>query len=243
MNWHVRYSQQAGWTRDLRAYLFEEAGVDSAKRTLEVGCGTGAILAEMQAVNALHGLDIELAALKLARIHAPSAALTCADAHALPYPEESFQITFCHFLLLWVFDPLQVLREMKRVTRKGGHILALAEPDYTARVDAPPELSPLGDLQRRALQRQGADPSLGGRLAELFHQAGIMLVETGAIRPREGEALTLTEWKQEWAVLESDLADSIPEAEIRRFKQLDLEAMKRGERKLYVPTYFAWGRA
>jgi hypothetical protein len=32
MNWHTRYIQQAKWTRDLRTYLFEKAGLE------DVGC-------------------------------------------------------------------------------------------------------------------------------------------------------------------------------------------------------------
>ena len=42
MDWHKRYTQQATWTRDLRSYLFEKAGLANARRVLEVGCGTGA---------------------------------------------------------------------------------------------------------------------------------------------------------------------------------------------------------
>jgi ubiquinone/menaquinone biosynthesis C-methylase UbiE len=45
MNWHNRFLQQAGWTRDLRTYLFAQAGIERARRVLEVGCGTGAVLA------------------------------------------------------------------------------------------------------------------------------------------------------------------------------------------------------
>ena len=70
MNWHARYTQQANWTRKLREYLFERTGLKTATRILEVGCGTGAILSEIQ-TKAPHGLDIQPASLIEARIHAP----------------------------------------------------------------------------------------------------------------------------------------------------------------------------
>ena len=242
MNWHARYTQQANWTRELRAYLFRQSGVKTARRVLEVGCGTGAILSEMR-TPALHGLDLRPDSLRKARIHAPAASLTCGDALALPYPDQAFEITFCHFLLLWVADPLQALEEMKRVTLGGGHVLALAEPDYSARVDEPAALAALGRWQAESLKSQGADPSIGGRLAELFYRAGIELVETGAIQSRGPEALSPSEWELEWAVLENDLAGFVPVDEIRRLQEIDAQARTRGTRLLHVPTYFAWGRA
>ena len=241
MNWHTRYTQQARWTRDLREYLFERTGLKTAQRVLEVGCGTGAILSEIQ-TKAPHGLDIQPASLMEARIHALAASLTCGDALSLPYPDEAFDITFCHFLLLWVRNPKGTLSEMKRVTKAGGHILALAEPDYTARMDEPAELAILGRRQAESLHRQGANPSLGARLAELFYETGIELIETGAIESQRNDAPTPAEREMEWAVLESDLAGTVPVNEIQRLKKLDETAWARGERILHVPTYFAWGR-
>ncbi len=242
MNWHSRYTQQARWTRDLRAYLFDQAALKSAHRILEVGCGTGAILSEVDSTGSTHGLDIQFTSLLEARHHASSALLAQGDALFLPYVDGCFDITFCHFLLLWVVDPLQAVLEMKRVTRAGGHILALAEPDYSARLDKPETLAVLGKWQTDALRRQGADPSLGGRLAELFFMAGIEIIETGTIKRSGGAGLTSHDRDIEWAVLEADLVGSVPQREIRKMKVLDEQAWAQGDRELYVPTYFAWGR-
>jgi ubiquinone/menaquinone biosynthesis C-methylase UbiE len=240
MNWHTRCSQQAKWTRDLRAYIFDKIKLDDATRVLEVGCGTGAILSELPSRFSLHGLDIDPAALVQCKIHAPAASLIRGNALQLSYSDKSFDVVYCHFLLLWVRDPLQALLEMKRVTRPGGNIIAFAEPDYSNRIDRPAELIPLGKWQTEALKKQGADPRFGARLAESFFQAGIQIIETGAIQGGENEA-SPEEWELEWTVIESDLAGSVPDEDIQKMKLLDKAARERGERVLHVPTHFAWG--
>jgi SAM-dependent methyltransferase len=243
MDWHSRFLQQAGWTRSLRAYLFEQAGLSQATRILEVGCGTGAILSDLSTSAAVHGLDLDPGRLAEARQYAPSAALVCGDALRLPYYSGVFDITFCHFLLLWVCNPLAALLEIKRVTRPGGAVLALAEPDYLSRVDEPAALAPLGRWQTESLRRQGADPGLGRRLADLFRQAGIQPMETGIIQQGAQPAPSPAEQELEWAVLESDLAGWVPAQKFSTMKRLDEQAWQRGQRVLYVPTYFAWGKA
>ena len=242
MDWHRRYLQQARWTRDLRDYLFKNAGLNKAGHVLEVGCGTGAILSELPNQPGLHGLDIDPAALAQCRIHIPAASFVRGNALQVPYANHTFDIVYCHFLLLWVKDPLQALLEMKRVTKTGAHILAFAEPDYTARVDKPRELVRLGQWQAESLRRQGADPGLGVQLADLFFRAGIELIETGTIQSAKSDQ-SPEDWETEWAVLESDLAGFIPRENIHEMKKLDQQARTRGERELHVPTYFAWGRA
>ena len=108
------------------------------------------------------------------------------------------------------------------------------------RVDKPDELKILGQWQREALKSQGADPSFGSRLAETFYQAGIKLIETGTVQPERNDP-TAEAREMEWAVIETDLAESVSEEEIQKMKHLDKQAWSRAERVLYVPTYFAWG--
>ena len=241
MDWHARFLQQAAWTRPLRDYLFERSGLDGNSRVLEVGCGTGAILAELDGRAAsVHGMDHDLLRLHEAQRHVPGAHLLCGDALALPYPAQTFDVTCCHYLLLWVADPLRALREMSRVTRPGRYVLALAEPDYLQRVDRPVALAPLGRRQAESLRRQGADPGLGLHLANLFRQAGIEIIESG---PLQAQPAAPADAQLEWAVLEQDLAGLVPQAELARLKSIDQKARAQGRRILQVPTYFAFGRA
>jgi hypothetical protein len=101
----------------------------------------------------------------------------------------------------------------------------------------------LGAWQAEALQRQGADPYIGRRLRQLFKQAGLEHVETGVLGGQWPAPLTEEEWEMEWAVIESDLAWN-PEhlRRARQLKQLDAQALRRDERTLFVPTFYACGR-
>lgn len=243
MNWHARFRQQARWTHTLRAHLFEKAALSVAARVLEVGCGTGALLEEFPPARrmGLHGVDMSLSVLREAAQHAPGVALLCADGQALPYPAACFDLTFCHYLLLWVPDPLRVLTEMRRITRPGGAVLALAEPDYGGRIDYPSELEALGRLQAESLRAQGADPAVGRKLAGLLVQAGLREVEAGIL----GAEWRVTAWQEdalEWQVLQADLSAHLSAEALQALKQSEAAARQHGERVLFVPTFFAWGR-
>ncbi|HET8706213.1 MAG TPA: hypothetical protein VFM46_07930, partial [Pseudomonadales bacterium] len=138
-------------------------------------------------------------------------------------------------------NPAQILREMARVTRLGGAVLALAEPDYGGRIDFPAELATLGRWQAEALQAQGADPQMGRKLAGLFASAGIKDVETGVMGGEWRMPLHAEERAMEWAVLESDLTGHFPESDIQKLKELDITSTQSGARILFVPTFYAWG--
>ncbi len=167
-DWHQRYLQQAEWTAEIRRHLFEKAGLKPGNRVLEVGCGTGAVLSRIATENdfTLTGIDIDYAGLDFTQKQNSKFNLAQADGHLLPFADGLFDIVYCHYLLLWVTNPLRVLAEMKRVTRPGGAVIALAEPDHAARIDFPPPLDELGRLQTAALASQGAEVSIGRRVKD-----------------------------------------------------------------------------
>jgi SAM-dependent methyltransferase len=246
-DWHNRFLQQAAWTKPLRDYLFNQISLNPSMRILEVGCGTGAILQEIENrfPGNIFGLDIDRSFLPQARRHTVRSHLLQSDAHVLPFPSEAFDLTICHFLLLWVKDPVCVVREMRRLTCPGGYLLALAEPDYGGRIDYPFELEALGKIQQASLRQQGANPLIGRQLNDILIQAGFLNAQSGCLggewKPEDAE----TQGAVEWEVIDQDLAalgGSKVKEELEKLKNLDQEARKKGTRVLFVPTFYAWGK-
>ena len=244
-DWHQRFVQQAQWTQDLRAYLYPKAGIDEANRILDLGCGTGALWEEIQnrSQATLVGLDHHLPHLRWAR-QTGGAVLVLGNVHQLPHQDDSFDVSLFHFTLMWLKDPQQALQETKRVTRPGGAVLALAEPDYGGRIDYPPKLEKLGRWQTKALRQQGADPLMGRKLGHLFKQVGLVERETGVLGGQWSGPPSPEAWQREWEILEADLKEkNFRDTEtLKSLKALDKSAWERGERVLFVPTFYAFGR-
>ena len=252
--WYAWYTTQAGWTRQTRQWLCREAGLTQARAILEVGCGTGVIAGELARLGAARvvGLDLKRSILDFASRQGGGVAYVQGDAHALPFSDGAFDAVVCHYLLLWLADPAQGVREMARVARSGGCVLACAEPDYGGRVDHPPELVPLGRLQAESLRCQGAEPEMGRRLGEIFAAAGLRTtVGTMAGRWRlpgpsmkKGSEAASPDagFEAEWAMRERDLAGLLPAEELSRLRSVDRQALADGRRILFVPTFYALGR-
>jgi ubiquinone/menaquinone biosynthesis C-methylase UbiE len=244
LDWHARYEQQAHWTKAIRRYLYSRVSLGDSRRILDVGCGTGVLENELQKLShtKIFGVDIAWKHLEMATRNTHGSIFAQGDAHTLPFQSNSFEIGFCHYLLLWVANPLRVVQEMRRVVIPGGAVLALAEPDYGGRIDYPPELSILGEEQRQSLRRQGADPEMGRKLASIFRQAGLASIEFGVLGGQWHSPPSKAEWESEWHVLENDLSETRDEAiDTGKLKALDWSAWQRGERVLFVPTFYALG--
>ncbi|MDR3572420.1 MAG: class I SAM-dependent methyltransferase [Anaerolineaceae bacterium] len=242
-DWHKRFIQQSRWTEELRHYLYNQLKIDQDQRILEVGCGSGAVTADLsQATPAkVYGLDLRFEYVEFASKNENKPHFACGDALSLPYAPASFDCCLCHFFLLWLKDPRRGLKEMRRVTHPGGIIAALAEPDYGGRIDYPDELVELGQMQADALQKQGADPHLGRRLASLFVEAGLINVQTGLLGGHWGSPPSFEAWESEWSVLKSDLGGQVDQEKLAHLQAVDKTAWQKGQRILFVPTFYAWG--
>jgi len=242
--WHARYQVQAGWTAEIRNYLYQRASLQDARRILEVGCGSGVICKTLHQAGQTQvcGLDIDRSILQVAQKYDQATSFVNGDGYHLPYSDQAFDGVLCHFLLLWLKSPVTVLREMARVCRPGGVILALAEPDHDGRIDQPLAMERLGRLQTGSLERQGVDIEAGRKLKGWFQQTGLQDIEAGLLGDQKSAAGSGEFQASEWEMLRHDLEGALTEAELVRYEAIDRQAWAEGSRVLHVPTFYALGR-
>ncbi|MEW6686481.1 MAG: class I SAM-dependent methyltransferase [Candidatus Edwardsbacteria bacterium] len=240
--WHKQFVRQAKWTAPLRQHLYRKIGIAHFKKALEVGCGTGVITEELYSKikGELIGIDCDEKMLEKARNLYPQIEFQKADAHSLPFSDGSFDLVYCHFTLLWLKDQGKGLKEMARVTKKGGVILAMAEPDYGGRIDYPEDLN-IGELIVHSLCLEGADPKCGRRLCYLFKEAGFSS-EIGVMTSLWDENQLKEEFESEWEFLFKTLNRVKSEKELKEYQRQEKIAIPRGERLVFLPIFYAIGR-
>lgn len=110
---------------DGRAWVCAQASGE----VLEVAIGTGLNLPLYPASTRLTGVDYSPAMLDVARARARSLGravdLREGDAHALPFPDASFDTVVCTLGLCSVRDDRKAVSELIRVLRPGGRLLLL----------------------------------------------------------------------------------------------------------------------
>src|SRR5262249_12226597 len=92
---------------------------------LEVGSGLGILAGEVAArvpQGEVIGLEFSTEQLPAAAVTQPNLRFQQGDAHRLPFDPARFDVVYCRYLLEHVADPVQVLREMRRVLRPGGWV-------------------------------------------------------------------------------------------------------------------------
>ncbi|AGL15341.1 class I SAM-dependent methyltransferase [Actinoplanes sp. N902-109] len=189
----------------------------SGASLLDVGCGPGTITADLAThitpgrVTALERTAeaLDLARAEIARRGLTTVDFAVGDVHALDFPDDTFDVVHAHQVLQHIGDPVQALREMRRVTRPGG-IVAVRESDFAGFAWFPllPELDEWLDLYHRVARDNGGEPDAGRRLLSWAHAAGFTDVtptsSTWCYATEEDRAWWGTLWADR--TLKSDMA-------------------------------------
>lgn len=237
--WHQRFVLQSLWTKQLRNYLLNQINLDSNSKILEVGSGTGALLSENLAISQhVFGIDFDHARNIYAKTLVFDLNLSTADAYHLPFPSGYFDLSFCHYLLLWLEHPSEALKEMRRVAQQGGHVIVFAEPDYEARIDYPDIFKEIGAKQNESLQEQGVHLNTGRRLKELFLAAGFTSVTMGML---SGEWILPNQqtFDLEWEIISYDLSKTLSQEAVNTLEHKAHQAYFQGSALTFIPTFYA----
>jgi SAM-dependent methyltransferase len=168
----------------LSPQLADLAGVRAGQRVLDVGCGPGALTAELVqrlGAGAVSAVDPSEPFVAAARERHPDVDVQRASAEQLPFPDDAFDATLAQLVVHFMSDPAAGVAEMRRVTRPDG-VVAACVRDHAG---GQGPLSPLWDTAR-ALDPDVQDESrlvgaTEGDLTRLFESAGLRDIEETAL--------------------------------------------------------------
>jgi SAM-dependent methyltransferase len=168
----------------LAAPFADFAGVAPGQRVLDVGCGPGALTAELVArlgADAVTAVDPSESFVAAARERHPGVRVERASAEQLPFADGEFDAALAQLVVHFMADPVAGLRELARVTREGG-VVAACVWDHAG---GHGPLSPFWNAAHRLGPNVADESTLAGaregHLRELFEAAGLREVEDGEV--------------------------------------------------------------
>ena len=232
------------------ASFLEFVEVKDTDQVLELGSGLG-ILAESVSQKLTTGrmTGIEISREQIAKCPHENEKLVfiCGDAQDLPFKENTFDTIYCRYILEHVPDPLQVLKEAKRVLKPGGNLFI--QENAILLLKLYPEcivFDQVWNAFARSQEHIGGDAMIGLKLYDLLKKAGfrqpvfsmapeIHYLESGTHKP----------WIDNLIGNIRGAKDQLVSGHYISEKQYDtavgeLEEFKRNEN---ASSYFYWNRA
>jgi ubiquinone/menaquinone biosynthesis C-methylase UbiE len=163
--------------------LLDRLPLRAGDSAIDIGCGPRGVI-ELLSERVLPGgrvvgldadpVHVRMATELVANLGLSEVEIVCADARHTGLKSDSFDLVHARTVLITQPDPAEVLAEMVRLARPGGWVAGL-EPDTEAALCYPPNsaFNRLCEIFTIAFSRNGADPHIGRRMAELYRQAGL----------------------------------------------------------------------
>ena len=175
------------YSEPLATQFADLAGVRGSQRLLDVGCGPGALMAELvnrSGPDAVSAVEPSAPFAAAARERLPGVDIRQSAAESLPFPDAAFDAALAQLVVHFMADPVAGLREMGRVTRPGGVVAACVWDHAGGRGPLSAFWQAVRELDPGADDESGLAGVREGHLAELFAQAGLGPADTTTLTVR-----------------------------------------------------------
>jgi ubiquinone/menaquinone biosynthesis C-methylase UbiE len=184
------------YSSGLSAQFAELADVEPGQRVIDVGCGPGALTAELVqrlGASAVAAVDPSKPFVEAARMRHPGVDVRLAPAEDVPFPDDAFDAALAQLVVHFMSDPVSGLAEMARVTRPGGVVAACVWDLAGGRAPISPFWQAARELDPDVEDESDLNGAREVHLAELFGAAGLREVEEAELSATV-EYETFEEW-------------------------------------------------
>jgi ubiquinone/menaquinone biosynthesis C-methylase UbiE len=180
---HERLIRQAARLAPCTERFFREAGIGTCQRVLDLGSGVGDVAMLLAQIVGSSGevVGVERDPRSIARA---KARVGEAGLHNVSFIQcdacevtnnKPFDAAVGRFILMFLPDPVAVLRSVSQLVRPGG-VLAFQEPSWAPTLAISTHLclwSAAASLMCETFRRSGANPEMGLALYRIFQEAGL----------------------------------------------------------------------
>jgi ubiquinone/menaquinone biosynthesis C-methylase UbiE len=173
-----------GYSTQLGPQLIDLAGIEAGHRAVDVGCGPGALTAELVGLlraDAVAAVDPSEQFVEATRSRHPGVDVRLAPAEDLPFPDDSFDAALAQLVVHFMADPVAGLGEMARVTRPGGAVAACVWDHAGGRSPVAPFWQAARELDHDLVDESDLAGAREGHLAELFRAAGLREIQESEV--------------------------------------------------------------
>lgn len=184
------------YSEPLAVAFAERAGIRPGQRALDVGCGPGALTAQLvrqlgaDAVSAVDPSESFVAAI---RERFPEVDVRQASAEQLPFDDDQFDVAGAQLVVHFMTDPVAGLSELARVTRAGGTVAACVWDHAGGTGPLSLFWRAVSEVDPRAHDESQLPGAREGHLVQLFTEAGLRAVEADRLTVRSSYA-SFAEW-------------------------------------------------
>jgi SAM-dependent methyltransferase len=210
------------YSEPLAASFAAFAGVTPGRRALDVGCGTGALTSELVGrlgADAVSAVDPSGAFVAAARTRFPGVDVRRASAERLPFSDEVFDFTVAQLVVHFMEDPVAGLRDMARVTHRGGVVAACVWDHAGGRSPLTVFWQAVLDLDAHARDESRLAGAREGHLTELFAAAGLRDIESTVLRVQT-RFRSFEEWWEPFTLGVGPAGDYVKGLDARRRAEL-----------------------